>query len=97
MSRDFEEWCLRGPGEAMIGGAIKASATNEKRRISKRLAIPNLFPHLEHEDRVTIERLDHAWKEGDRMVKRCQSRTQAINTLLDADAGLLITVDDLKP
>jgi hypothetical protein len=93
---DFREWCERGAGEAMFGGVIKAAASAEKSRLRRQLETPNLFPHLEHEDRVALERADHAWKKGDRMVKRCNARTKAIDGLLDADAGLRITDDDLK-
>ena len=96
MGDEFEEWLTRGPGEPMLGGIIKAAAGNERRRIKKRLETPNLFPHIEHEDKAALEKADHAWRHGDRMVKRGQARTAAINGILDADAGLRITADDLS-
>jgi hypothetical protein len=97
MADDFKEWVQRGPGEAMLGGALKAAATSVKKRLQKKLETPNLFPHIEHEDRAEIEKADQAWQRGDKMVKRCKARTTAIKELLDADAGLRITDDDLKP
>lgn len=97
MANDFEEWVTRGPGEAMLGGIIKNAASHEKRRIKQRLETPNLFPHIEHEDRAELEKADQAWKDGDRRVRRCQARSEAIKGILDADAGLQITADDLAP
>ncbi len=96
MTNDFEDWLLRGPGEAMFGAILKNSAGIEKARITKRLSTPNLFPHIEHEDRMAVERLNHAQKEGDRMLKRGRARNQAIASLLDSDAGLRITEEDLN-
>lgn len=37
-----------------------------------------------------------AWERGDKMVKRGRARTETIKGLLDADAGLRITDEDLK-
>ena len=93
---EFREWLERGPGEALLGGALKVSASNEKRRLSRKLEVPNLFPHIDHEDREALARADQAWKRGDRMVKRCQARSTAIAALLDANAGLRITDEDLN-
>jgi hypothetical protein len=96
-SKRFQEWLTRGPGEVYYGGIIKAAAGNEKRRLNKKLATLNLFPHLEHEDKAALEKAEQAWHEGDRRVKRARARKAAIDDLLNADAGLKITADDLKP
>lgn len=93
---DFYEWLTRGPGEPMFGGVIKAAASTQKRRLNEKLKTPNLFPHIEHEDRASLEKAERAWKRGDKMVKRGRARTEAVNGLLDAEAGLRITDEDLK-
>jgi len=93
----FQEWLTRGPGEVYFGGIIKAAAGTEKRRLNKKLATPNLFPHLEHEDRTALDKAEQAWQEGDKRVRRARARKAAIDGLLDADAGLKITEDDLDP
>jgi hypothetical protein len=95
MKHEFEEWLLRGPGEPLLGAALKASAGAVKHRIEKRLQTPNLFPHLEHEDREIMRKCDHQWQAGDRMVRRGRTRNMHIKGLLEADAGLRITSDDL--
>lgn len=77
--------------------ACSRAASTAKRKIKQRLATPNLFPHLEHEDRAELDRADQAWERGDKMVKRGQARTEAIKGIVDADAGLKITAADLKP
>ena len=94
---DFHEWLTRGAGEPMFGGIIKAAASSVKRKLNERLSTPNLFPHIEHDDRAELEKAERSWREGDKMVKRGRARTNAINGLLDADSGLRITDDDLKP
>jgi hypothetical protein len=96
-SRRFQEWLTRGPGESIYGGILKAAASHDKRRIEKRLATPNLFPHIEHEDRAALEKAHQIWQEGEKRVKRCRARQTAIDGLLDADAGLKISADDLDP
>lgn len=96
-SERFHEWIERGPGEAILGGIIKAAASNEKRRLQRRLEIKNLFPEIEQDDRTSLARTEQHWQEGDRRVRRCRSRKQAIGGLLKADAGLQITEDDLRP
>jgi len=93
----FQEWITRGPGEVHLGGIIKAAASNEKRRLLKRLETPNLFSHIEHEDKVALEKAEQAWRDGDKRVKRGRARKAAIDGLLTADAGLQITADDLAP
>lgn len=93
---EFEEWIMRGPGEALFGGSMKASAGAVKRRLQRRLEIPNLFPHLEHEDKAELAKCDQLYERGDKMVRRCRARTDAIKGILDADAGLQITADDLR-
>lgn len=96
-SERFHEWLTRGPGEVHYGGILKAGATREKQRLGKKLATPNLFPHIEHEDRAALEKARQMWKEGEKRVKRGRARKAAIDGLLDADAGLKITADDLAP
>lgn len=96
MYDEFHEWLTRGAGEPMLGGIIKSSASAEKRRLNKKLETPNLFPHIEHEDRTNLAKADEAWKRGDKMVKRGRARTEAIKCILDADAGLRITDEDLQ-
>lgn len=81
MGKDFEDWLLRGPGEAMLGGAIKAGAVHEKKRLRKKLRTPNLFPHIEHEDKVAMERAELQRQQGQRMVDRCQRRSKTIKAL----------------
>lgn len=92
---DFADW-LKGPGEAMYGGIIKAAASNVARRIRRRLETPNLFPHLEHEDRAELEKTSEVWQRGDKMVKRGRARNEAIGNITEADVGLQITADDLN-
>lgn len=96
-SRRFHEWLTRGPGESVYGGMLKAAASHDKRRIEKRLATPNLFPHIEHEDKAALDKARQIWEEGEKRVKRCRARKVAIDGLLDADAGLKISADDLDP
>lgn len=93
---EFQEWVTRGPGESMLGGVIKAAASTVRRRLQKKLETPNLFPHMEHEDRSDIARAEREWERGDKMVRRCQARSAAIDGILDADAGLTITDEDLR-
>lgn len=95
-SLEFEEWILRGPGEGMLGGAIKARAASERRRLERKLETPNLFQHIEHEDRTALDKAKHSSRVGDRMVKRCRARTKAISEIERAEAGLQITADDLS-
>lgn len=93
---EFHEWLTRGAGEPMYGGIIKSSASTVKRKIKERLATPNLFPHIEHEYRAELEKAQRAWEMGDKMVKRGRARVETIKGILDADAGLKITDEDLK-
>jgi hypothetical protein len=95
VSKRFEEWLKRGPGEVYYGGILKAAASHDKRRLTKKLATPNLFPHIEHEDSIALQKAQQMWDEGDRRVKRARARGAAIDGLLDADAGLKITSEDL--
>jgi hypothetical protein len=78
----FEDWLLRGPGEAMFGGTLKAAAAQEKRRLQARLANGQLFPHLEHEDRVKLEKAERERRRGQQMVDRCRARTKTIKALM---------------
>lgn len=94
LKSDFADW-LKGPGEAMYGGIIKAAASNVARRIRRRLETPNLFPHIEHEDRAELEKCKQAHERGEKMVQRGRARNETIKTLTEADAGLKITADDL--
>lgn len=94
---EFEEWLTRGAGESMLGGIIKSAAAAVKRKLNQRLSTPNLFPHIEHEDRAELDKAQRAWGLGDKMVRRGRARTETINGILDADAGLRITADDLDP
>lgn len=95
-SRRFQEWLTCGPGEVYYGGILKAGASHAKRRLNKKLETPNLFPHIEHEDKAALEKARQMWEEGERRVKRARFRKAAIDGLLDADAGLCITDDDLN-
>jgi hypothetical protein len=79
---DFEDWLLRGPGEAMLGSALRSAATNEKRRLQRKLETPNLFPHIEHEDKAAMERAEHQRRQGQKMVDRCRRRSEIIKALL---------------
>ncbi len=96
-SKRFQEWLTRGPGEVHLGGILKAGASREKKRLGKRLATPNLFPHIEHEDKAALEKARQMWDDGERRVKRGRARKAAIDGLLHADAGLQITAEDLTP
>lgn len=95
-SRRFQEWLTRGPSEVFYGGILKAGATREKTRLGKKLATPNLFPHIEQEDKAALEKAGQMWEEGEKRVKRARKRKATIDGLLDADAGLRITDDDLN-
>ena len=95
-SRRFQEWLTRGPGEAHYGGILKAGASHAKRRLAKKLATPNLFPHIEHEDKAELEKASRLWDEGEKHVKRARARKATIAGILDANAGLQITADDLE-
>lgn len=96
-AKEFNEWLTRGPGEPFLGGILKAAATHERLRLEKKLEIPNLFPHIEHEDKAALDKAKQTWERGDKMVKRGRARIETIKGILDADAGLRITDEDLKP
>lgn len=96
-AKEFNEWLTRGPGEPFFGGILKAAATRERHRIEKKLETSNLFPHIEHEDKAELEKAKQTWERGEKMVKRGRARIETIKGILDADAGLQITGEDLKP
>ena len=77
-----EDWLLRGPGEAMFGRALKVAAVREKHRLEARLANGQLFPHIEHEDRVKMEKAERERERGQRMVDRCRARARTIKGLM---------------
>lgn len=93
----FQEWLKRGPGEVYYGGILKAAAFSEKRRLAKRLSTSNLFPEIEADDEAALAKAKEIWEQGENSVRRGRARNKAIKNLLDADAGLKITDEDLKP
>lgn len=82
MKREFKQWA-DGPGESLIGGAIKAAAKREQKRLNESLSDGHLFPHLEHEDRVALEKAKRAEEQGERMVTRSRRRQKGMRMLKD--------------
>lgn len=76
----LEDW-IRGEGQGAMGQAILQDCGGEKRRLLEKLKVPNLFEHIEHEDRMQLDKVEHFASQARRMIKRWQGRRRVIESL----------------
>lgn len=79
-TRALRQWA-EGDGQAILGGALKAGAQREQGRLMERLETVGLFPHLEHEDRIALEKAQRAEQQGQSMVDCYRRRRKAMKGL----------------
>lgn len=81
--REFRQW-METEGQAEVGGIIKDGARRERDRLTERLENGSLFPHIEHEDRVALDKAERAEAHGQSLVDRYRRRRKGMKKLREA-------------